>query len=145
MSIDLVIQKQQDFPNLPSDGDLKHFVNSACLNNSETEVTLRIVDEAESQALNFQYRKKNKPTNVLAFPYETSEYLGDLVVCAPIVEAEASEQGKKLIAHWAHLLIHGILHLQDYDHVEEQERRKMEAMEIKLLKQLGYENPYDDE
>lgn len=142
MSIDLIIQKQQDSDNLPSDEALQRFANSAYLKTVETEVTLRIVNEAESRALNFEYRKKDKPTNVLAFPYDTPEYLGDLVVCASIVEKESIEQEKVLIAHWAHLLIHGMLHLQGYDHIEESERNEMERVEIKLLKQLGYENPY---
>lgn len=146
MSVDLTIQQQQDFLNLPSDEQLQCFINEAYLNpESETEITLRIVDEAESQSLNYEFRNKDKPTNVLAFPYDMSGYLGDLVVCAPVVSNEAQEQDKELVAHWAHLLIHGTLHLQGYDHMDESERLVMEALEIKLLKQLGFPNPYEDE
>jgi len=146
MSVDLTIQKQQDFLNLPSDKQLQRFINEAYLNpENETEVTLRIVDEAESRSLNCEFRDKDKPTNVLAFPYDIPGYLGDLVVCAPVVSNEAQEQDKELLAHWAHLLIHGTLHLQGYDHVDESERLVMEALEIKLLEQLGFPNPYEDE
>lgn len=114
-------------------------------------ITLRIVDEPESQALNNEYRGKDKPTNVLSFPFEMPEgvpaealppMLGDLVVCAPVVQLEAQQQDKRDDAHWAHMIIHGVLHLLGYDHIDDAEAETMEALEIKLLAQLGFSNPY---
>lgn len=115
---------------------------------SKTEISIRIVDKNESQTLNHQFRKKDKPTNVLAFPFETPEkldiaYLGDLVICAPIVAKEAREQHKLLKAHWAHMVIHGSLHLQGYDHIKKNDAFIMENLEIKLLTELKYPNPYN--
>lgn len=116
-----------------------------------TELTLRIVDESESQQLNNDYRGKNKPTNVLSFPFETPidlpaeaelSLLGDLVICLPKVIAEAAEQQKPVLDHWAHLVIHGLLHLQGYDHETDSEAELMEGLEIDLLAKLGINNPY---
>ena len=113
----------------------------------EAELTVRIVDEDESQTLNYQYRNMNKPTNVLSFPFQnppgiTLPLLGDLVICKQIVEAEASQQHKTLNEHWAHMLIHGTLHLLGYDHIDEQQALEMEDLETKLLIELGYADPY---
>jgi len=113
-----------------------------------TELVIRIVDEAESRALNSQYRGRDKPTNVLSFDFEipagvNSHHLGDLVICAPVVNREAAEQGKARQAHWAHMVVHGLLHLQGYDHQNDQEASMMESHEISLLKKLGFENPYE--
>ena len=113
----------------------------------EAELTVRIVDNTESQQLNNQYRNKNKPTNVLSFPFQnppglTLPLLGDLVICKKIVENEALEQNKKLTEHWAHMLIHGTLHLLGYDHIEQQEALEMENLETKLLIELGFTDPY---
>lgn len=111
------------------------------------EVSIKIVDIDESQALNRDYRGKDKPTNVLSFPAEFPEgidvpLLGDLAICAPVVTQEALEQNKEIKAHWAHMTIHGILHLMAYDHIEEDEANIMETLEIKLLHSLSYPNPY---
>lgn len=111
------------------------------------EVGIRIVDREESAALNSAYRGKAGPTNVLSFPFEppvgvVSPMLGDLVICAPVVAAEAEEQGKPLRSHWAHLTVHGLLHLQGYDHMDETEAREMERLEIRILKKLGIPDPY---
>lgn len=111
------------------------------------QLTLRLVDEAESAALNQQYRGKPGPTNVLAFPSPLPEgmqadFLGDLVICAPVVEREAHEQGKSLRAHWAHIVIHGALHLCGHDHQHDAEAQQMEQIEIELLRSLRIANPY---
>ena len=103
----------------------------------------------ESQQLNHQYRQKDKPTNVLSFPFEVPEgidinLLGDLIICADVVIKEAQEQNKKCDDHWAHLVIHGCLHLLGYDHIKENEATEMESIEIKLLSTLGIDNPYQE-
>jgi len=115
--------------------------------NISGEVCIKIIDETESQDLNNTYRRKDKPTNVLSFPSEIpdfveSSHLGDLAICAPIVEQEAQAQNKNINHHWAHLTIHGCLHLFGYDHIEDQEAEEMEALEIEVLAELGIENPY---
>ena len=111
------------------------------------EVCIKIVDEAESQNLNHTYRSKDKPTNVLSFPSEIpdfveSTHLGDLAICAAVVEREAIEQSKPFDHHWAHISIHGILHLLGYDHIEDDDADEMEALETELLAVLAIENPY---
>ncbi len=115
--------------------------------NTTGEICIKIIDTTESQKLNNTYRGKNKPTNVLSFPSEfpdfvESSHLGDLAISAPIVEQEAQAQNKHVIDHWAHLTIHGCLHLLGYDHIEDTEADKMEALEIELLAELGIGNPY---
>ena len=105
------------------------------------------MDEGESQSLNHSYRDKDKPTNVLSFPYEQAPgmyvpLLGDLVICAPVVIQEALEQEKPVEAHWAHMVLHGVLHLLGYDHIETDEAEQMEKLEVTLLGKLGYANPY---
>lgn len=118
------------------------------------ELAIRLVGEDESRALNHDYRGKDKPTNVLSFPAELPEMvlselderpLGDLVICAPVVAREADEQGKALAAHWAHMTVHGLLHLLGHDHVEAVDAAVMEPLEIAILARLGWDNPYDDE
>ena len=111
---------------------------------SDAEITVRIVDAEEGQALNRDYRGKDYATNVLTFDYTSAPMVtADLVLCAPVVEREAREQGKTLQAHYAHLLIHATLHAQGYDHeTGEQDAQEMEALEIHLLGALGYANPY---
>jgi probable rRNA maturation factor len=115
--------------------------------NQNTEIVVRIVDEQESAALNEQYRLKPGPTNILSFPVEAPEgieldLLGDLVVCAPVLEKEALEQHKTLTDHWAHIIVHGVLHLLGYDHADDDEAELMENKEIAILKQLNIKNPY---
>jgi len=150
MSILLDIQIACEDANLPSADQLQLWVNAALSSiKNETELTVRIVESTESQELNHQYRQKNKPTNVLSFPFEVPEgvdlnLLGDLVICSDVVNKEAIEQNKKNHDHWAHLVIHGCLHLQGYDHIEEDEAIKMESLEIKLLSTLGIDNPYQE-
>ena len=113
----------------------------------DCEVSLRIVESGEIQALNQQYRGKNSPTNVLSFPAEFPPeleipLLGDIVICAAVVEAEAQEQGKPADAHWDHMVVHGVLHLLGFDHEVEQEALEMEALEVQILAQLGWPSPY---
>lgn len=113
------------------------------------EVTVRIVGAGEGAALNRRYRHKAGPTNVLSFPYGPPEetmtpLLGDIVICAPVVLAEARAQDKPVDAHWAHMVVHGVLHLLGYDHETEREARDMEALEAALLRRLGYPDPYGE-
>ncbi|MCD6055170.1 MAG: rRNA maturation factor [Gammaproteobacteria bacterium] len=125
-----------------------HEALSEC--NKSIELTVCIVDEKEMADLNQQYRHKNGPTNVLAFPFgempkteeEETALLGDLVICSTIIEKEAKEQGKALFAHWAHITVHGTLHLLGHDHQTEEEAAKMEALETAILARLHIENPY---
>lgn len=121
--------------------------------DQETEIVVRIVDEQESARLNECYRHKPGPTNVLSFPFEMPEglqnmepnLLGDLVICAPVVEREALEQHKKVEHHWAHMIVHGVLHLLGYDHNDDEEAELMESKEIAILKKLKINNPYLNE
>ncbi len=151
MTLLIDIQNPEDYTNVPAETDLSHWAQPAWLGEGEAGVVLRIVGEAESQQLNNDYRGKDYPTNILSFPYdpppiplepEETDYLGDLVVCLPVVEREALEQGKTSQQHWAHLLIHGLLHLQGYDHITEEEAVEMETLETQLLAQLGFPDPY---
>ncbi|WP_275075493.1 rRNA maturation RNase YbeY [Providencia rettgeri] len=114
---------------------------------AQSEVTIRIVDEAESHHLNLTYRGKDKPTNVLSFPFEAPPeielpLLGDLIICRQVVEQEAIEQQKSAEEHWAHMVVHGCLHLLGYDHIEDDEAEEMEGLETEILAELGYEDPY---
>ncbi len=113
----------------------------------EVELTVRMVDPEESARLNRTYRHKSGSTNVLSFPFENPPgvvlpLLGDLVICASVVEQQAVGQDKPLMAHWAHMIVHGVLHLLGYDHIEPQQRQEMEMLEISILAGLGYKNPY---
>ncbi len=109
---------------------------------TDAEVTLRLVDAVESQELNRDYRGKDYPTNVLTFPLNDEPLMGDIVLCAPVVAKEALEQHKSLEAHYAHLTVHGVLHLQGYDHEREPDAEAMEALETQILSKLGYADPY---
>lgn len=116
--------------------------------DSDTELTLRIVGEAEMKELNGRYRNIHRPTNVLSFvadlpPQLQLPLLGDIVICAPLVRLEAQEQGKPLTAHWAHLVVHGALHLLGYDHVDDAEAQRMEQLETTILGKLGFAAPYE--
>jgi probable rRNA maturation factor len=113
----------------------------------QAELAVRVVDKEEARALNLQYRGKDYATNVLSFPAELPEFiglplLGDIVICAPVVEAEAVEQGKAAQAHWAHMIVHGVLHLLGYDHEQQQQAELMEERERGILAQLGFNDPY---
>jgi probable rRNA maturation factor len=133
---------------LPDAGQIQSWVDTALQDHAnDSEIVVRIVGEQESAELNKLYRHKNGPTNILSFPADLPEgiglnLLGDLVVCAPVLEQEALEQGKSLAHHWAHIIIHGMLHLLGYDHVDEDDAETMEALEISMLNKLNIINPY---
>lgn len=153
--IDLQIVSENT-ENLPSEAQFTQWVQRALAHEAQTEdfpkseMTIRIVDEAESHELNLNYRGKDKPTNVLSFPFEVPEgielpLLGDLIICRQVVEKEAEEQQISLESHWAHLAIHGTLHLLGYDHIEDDEAEEMEGLETEIMQSLGYEDPYISE
>ena len=145
--IDLQIACQHT-DNLPTETQIQQWANAAIRPQTlEPEITIRIVDEAESHDLNLTYRGKDKPTNVLSFPFECPDevelpLLGDLVICCQVVEREATEQGKPLEAHWAHMVVHGCLHLLGYDHIEDDEAEEMESLETEIMSSLGFADPY---
>ena len=150
MAITIDLQNDAALECVPLKQQFQEWVAAALQeSHNELEQTIRIVDETESRYLNSRFRDKDNATNVLAFPTDSTlldyDYLGDLVICAPVVLAEAREQGKSADAHWAHLVIHGMLHLQGYDHQTDAEAAAMEALEIEILDTLGYTNPYNDE
>jgi probable rRNA maturation factor len=148
MSEMIEIQKASVLKTLPDDDLMVKWAEQALdKQHREAEITLRIVDEEEGQALNKAWRKKDSATNVLSFPVgeplaQVPNLLGDIVICAPIVEQEANDQGKSFDAHWAHLIIHGVLHLQGYDHVSDEQAGIMESKEVQILKTIGYADPY---
>jgi len=149
MTIEVDLQQATDFQPLPGHRDFKLWVAAALQEKVDAELTLRLVDEAESRELNSRYRGKDAPTNVLSFAAELPPgidipLLGDIVICAPLVQLEALAQNKPVQAHWAHLVIHGVLHLLGHDHQDEQEAGVMEALEVDLLFALGYANPYEE-
>lgn len=166
MSLDLWLEIDDELAgnsalvaDLPGEADFLRWAEAALADASPAaskNVTLdiRIVGEIESQALNRDYRGKDKPTNVLSFAAELPPELmteldeiplGDLAICADVVAREAAEQGKPLLAHWAHMTVHGVLHLLGHDHIEEADAARMEPLEIAILARLGWNNPYDDE
>ena len=147
--IELDLQLASTAPELPELDEFQRWSELALRQRSgDSELTIRLVDEEEGRALNNTYRHKDYATNVLSFPADVPDelldipLLGDLVVCAPVVAREASEQRKTLQAHWAHLVIHGCLHLLGYDHMDDAEAEEMEALERALLAELGHPDPY---
>jgi len=158
MSIIIDVQEACDEPNLPDDNSLHQWVNLAFEqhqqavaqppNHEPFEMTIRFVDEVEGRQLNERWRKRVGPTNVLSFPFENPPgcivpLLGDIVLCVPVVVGEAKQYQTPLRAHWAHLVIHGTLHLLGYDHIDDSQAQLMENLEIKCLTSLGYPNPYE--
>jgi probable rRNA maturation factor len=136
---------------VPDEDSIRYWASAALRDElASVELSLRIVDEQESAALNQQYRGKLGATNVLSFPFdavtpEPLPILGDIVICAPVVNREAIEQDKSAEAHWAHMCVHGVLHLLGYDHVGDHDAEVMEALEISILQELGFSSPYADE
>lgn len=147
MIIDLQIACEQE-SGLPTAEQIEQWATAAVQpQGDEVEMTVRIVDEAESHELNLNYRGKDRPTNVLSFPFECPDevelpLLGDLVICRQVVEREAQEQDKSLMAHWAHMVVHGSLHLLGYDHIEDDEAEEMESLETQIMTGLGFADPY---
>ncbi|TXH03868.1 MAG: rRNA maturation RNase YbeY [Nevskiaceae bacterium] len=139
---DIVVQRGVPAAGVPAPASLRRWAEAAL--KRKGELTIRIVDEDESRALNHRYRNKDKPTNVLSFGYGEKGVLGDLVICAPVVAREAGEQRKPLRAHWAHMVVHGCLHLQGHDHEDDKDAEAMEALEIRIMEKLGFPNPYQE-
>jgi len=149
VSITVDFQNDNGLLDIPSSKHFSKWIRASMRGPFDNlEQTIRVVDEAESQSLNLKYRGKDAPTNILSFPAEIPhidyQCLGDLVICAPLVAIEAREQDKELCAHWAHLIVHGMLHLQGFDHQTDDEADKMEALEVEILSTLGYLNPYNN-
>ena len=135
------IQIATELANVPAKSQFKKWAKAAL--SVDTEVTIRIVDAQEALKLNSQYRDKDYAANVLTFPLtETPHLMGDIIICSPVVAAEASAQNKDLMAHYAHLTVHGMLHLCGFDHETEPQAELMELIEIQILAKLGYANPY---
>jgi len=136
---------------LPSAAVFKIWMDAVLTDKSQdSEIVIRIVDEDEMIQFNQQYRRKKGVTNILSFPFDPpeeadSQLLGDLLICAPVVELEAQQQNKALEHHWAHMVIHGLLHLIGYDHIDDADAEEMEALEIKILKTIKIDTPYEEQ
>ena len=147
MAIHLDVQIATRADNIPAESEFRRWADGIATPGADETACLRIVDREEARALNHRYRQVDKPTNVLAFPASLPEevdlhFLGDVVICAPLVIEEALAQEKAAADHWAHLLVHGILHLQGYAHDEADNAEEMEALETTILDKLGVANPY---
>lgn len=147
MNVD--VQYAVHSPALPSVEQFRKWASAAALETDDCEVVVRLVDQEESAELNMTYRGKRGPTNVLSFPFEpppgvdlVRTILGDVVICAPVVSHEAKSQGKPENDHWAHMVVHAMLHLQGFDHEHERAATQMEALEAQIMHRLGYGNPY---
>ena len=148
--IEIQVAERADSASIPPEKDLSAWADlvlATC--EQQGDVCIRLVDEAESRALNLQYRGKDAATNVLSFPAELVlpeeaglAILGDIVLCTQVIEQQAAEQNKATAAHWAHMIIHGTLHLCGFDHIEAEDAEVMEAKEINMLSELGFDNPY---
>lgn len=150
MTISIDIQMACSSEEAPDEDSMQRWASAALRDERETaELSVRIVDTHESAELNQQYRGKSGPTNVLSFPFdavtpEPLPILGDLVICAPVVAAEAAQQRKSSQAHWAHMTVHGVLHLLGYDHISDSDAELMEGLETEILLGLGFPAPYAD-
>jgi len=140
------VQRRVALAGIPAPATLRRWASAALEGADSGEITIRIVDEAESADLNGRFRGKPRATNVLSFPYgdgvSVEHALGDLVICAPVVAREALEQGKDARAHWAHMVVHGVLHLRGFDHEDDAPAEHMETREREILAALGFPDPY---
>lgn len=149
MTVLVDLQLACENSHIPSRKDIETWLNAALDNiRHEVEVTVRVVNEHDSGELNERWRQASGPTNVLSFPADSDtrispELLGDIVICATVIEKEALQQNKPVKSHWAHIVVHGALHLLGYDHVQDNDAEKMEALEIDILEKLGIDNPYN--
>ena len=154
MPIELEVQRATTLASIPDDEEFQLWVDAALAGKSiQFALSIRIVDEPEAQRFNRDYRNKDYATNVLSFPAELPEGLpaeirqsqmGDLLICAPVVAREATKQRRPEMDHWAHLTIHGVLHLLGYDHEQAEEADVMESLETEILAKLGISDPYQD-
>jgi probable rRNA maturation factor len=145
MSVSEALEAEEG--DIPDATLIQQWADKACLGDDQVVASVQIVNSDEMRELNRTWRGKDKPTNVLSFPMELPDevdlkMLGDVVLCADVINAEAKQQHKPLPAHWAHMVVHGMLHLQGYDHIEDRQADAMEALEIRILNQLGFDNPY---
>ena len=164
-ALEIELQNPYDYQDVPAIAQLSEWANAAlqadnnCHNNAICTLVIRIVDQAEGLQLNQDYRMQEKATNILSFPFEAPPmewgaefndtvdfaHLGDLVICEPVLRQEAIQYHKSLQQHWAHLLVHGTLHLQGFDHISDADAIIMETLEIAILEKLGFANPYAEE
>lgn len=136
-----MVQYATTSPDIPTRPQFRRWVKAALM--QDAEIVLRLVDEGEGRELNWRFRHKDYATNVLTFAYDDTQPLtGDIVLCAPVISQEAQAQNKPLLAHYAHLTVHGVLHVQGYDHIEDTEAVQMEHLETQILARLGYDDPY---
>lgn len=148
MTSDVDVQYATELINCPDANTIVKWVNAALAHEKEDyALSIKIVDEDEMETLNFYYRQKQKPTNVLSFPCQLpievrGNMLGDIAICAPVVQQEAILQAKPLEAHFAHMVVHGVLHLLGFDHENDKDANEMESLEIIILEKLGYKDPY---
>jgi probable rRNA maturation factor len=146
--LSLEVQYMCGRDDLPEQADFARWAQATLAEMDQSapaNLVIRIVDEQESGDLNRTYRHKSGPTNVLSFAYDVpgeAGTQGDLVICAPVVQREAREQGKSEIAHWAHMTVHGVLHLHGYDHIDDDDAAVMEEIESRVLAKLGFDDPY---
>jgi len=151
MALAVEVQVATDAPGVPDEPRLRHWAEAAWQGRpGNADVVLRITGEDESRNLNHEFRGSDRPTNVLSFPFEPIaeldlHHVGDIVICAPVVAREAAEQDKAVEAHWAHMVVHGMLHLQGYDHQDAQQAHAMESLETEILTGMGFPAPYTDE
>lgn len=151
MSFILDLQVATEQANIPNKNDFEVWLDAISAHESlgEMELTIRLVDPDEGKQLNHEYRHKDYATNVLSFPFESPpgiemSLLGDIVICADVIAKEAQEQNKQLLDHWAHMVVHGTLHLLGFDHIEEADALEMESREVEILNKLGIDDPYSD-
>ena len=151
MTHEVDVQIACDEDDLPDPAEIRAWARAAVGDlRGDSELTIRIVDEAESAQLNSRYRNRDGATNVLSFPFAPPAgvdipLLGDIVICAPVVRREANEQSKSVSSYWAHMVVHGSLHLLGFVHEQAREAQEMEAVEARILVGLGFDDPYESQ